>query len=353
MSLGRPREALTILDRDIFHLPSNVSIKDAGQHTISDRHVKSYQYITTSSDISLPLSIYDIQEYYLFGAQIYIGLRNFTRARLFLETVLATPTLHAAINIHMVEAYKKLILVELIRTGRSLKLISSLDSVILRKIQSMTKAYSALSDSFVKRDVRKFHAEVDVAASAFDEDGNSGLVQETSHAISRYRLMDLSKTYIAMTIEEVSKHLDQPVNDTTQYIQSLIQAGEISATLTLSNISPSLILRFTFPSTPTTFDNDTIISRIDALNNAVKEADRKCLLSKEYNDHLHRSKATFAAENRTRLANHADLMDMDNDPGHIKVYNPINSAHGHGHGYSHGYRGDIEDDGDDEDIMAS
>ena len=110
-----PRLALSVLDKDIYNLPLD-PLKNIDDTYPCASHQLSAAYITRSSGISAPLTPSDVQEYYLLGAHVYIGLRQFPRARLFLELVLATPTTHVATSL-MVEAYKKLILVGLLSTG--------------------------------------------------------------------------------------------------------------------------------------------------------------------------------------------------------------------------------------------
>ena len=54
--------------------------------------------------------------YFLYGGMIYLGLKDWTRALLFLEIVIIAPTSNAASMIQ-VEAYKKWVLVGLLLKG--------------------------------------------------------------------------------------------------------------------------------------------------------------------------------------------------------------------------------------------
>ena len=58
----------------------------------------------------------DHLEYFLYGAMLYMGLKMWERALLFLEIVIMAPTNNIASMI-MVEAYKKWVLVGLLCTG--------------------------------------------------------------------------------------------------------------------------------------------------------------------------------------------------------------------------------------------
>lgn len=56
-------------------------------------------------------------QYCLFGAMIYMGLKEWKRAQVLLESAIVTPVSNNASKIQ-VEAYKKWILVNLLRRGR-------------------------------------------------------------------------------------------------------------------------------------------------------------------------------------------------------------------------------------------
>jgi len=111
--------ALPILDNYIHSLPTALPDQTLDQLESSvpcAEHSNSGDYITTRSGHSDKLTVADVQEYYLLGAMAYIGLRKWSKAILFLEHVLATPTFHVA-NGLMLEAYKKWVLVSCLAHG--------------------------------------------------------------------------------------------------------------------------------------------------------------------------------------------------------------------------------------------
>lgn len=113
------KSALPVLDKDIYHFPLS---SDKGGVHINPRfwcshHEPHSTFITNASGLSEKLDHRDHLQYFLFGAMIYIGLKNWERALLFLEFVIISP---AAITTSMiqVEAYKKWVLVSLLLKGR-------------------------------------------------------------------------------------------------------------------------------------------------------------------------------------------------------------------------------------------
>lgn len=167
LEANSPRQALPILDKDLFSLPTDPT-SNIDEQPLCSEHDLSCAYITKASGISGQVQAHHVQEYYLLGAHVYIGLRNYERARLFLEYVLATPTTNNGCDPYMVEAYKRLILLGLLAQGSAYS-SSNLDQHTLRTIQSLSRAYDGLADAFKNRDVQKFHAEVDVAAATWAE----------------------------------------------------------------------------------------------------------------------------------------------------------------------------------------
>ena len=70
-----------------------------------------------STALSGTLKYQDYLEYFLYGAMIYMGLKEWRRAQLFLESAMVAPVAHNASKIQ-VEAYKKWILVNLLDKGK-------------------------------------------------------------------------------------------------------------------------------------------------------------------------------------------------------------------------------------------
>lgn len=108
--------ALPVLDKDIFHFPSP-SDKSLSLPLPCSDHDTSSTLITTGSGLSDKLVYKDHLKYFLYGAMLYLGVKNWERALLFLEIVIATPT-NNTVSMVQVEAYKKYVLVGLLLEGR-------------------------------------------------------------------------------------------------------------------------------------------------------------------------------------------------------------------------------------------
>lgn len=112
------RAAKAVLDKDIYEMPSSAK-------TVPDlpcsRHDTSSGFITDKSELSDAISYRDPLHYFLYGAMIYLALREWRRAILFLEVVLTAPSKTQASQIQ-VEAYKKWVLANLLAYGEVVRL---------------------------------------------------------------------------------------------------------------------------------------------------------------------------------------------------------------------------------------
>jgi len=322
LGLGLPRQALPILDKDIYSLPG-ASTRDVDEVPLCGRHELSCTYITKSSKISGEVFLPDIQEYYLLSAHVYIGLRNYERARLCLEFVIAVPTKDNAANSYMVEAYKKLLILGLLVSGEPYKTSHLTEQGAHKTLSSLCKAYESLVEAFRNRDLQRFYAEIDVVGDLWISDGNLGLVQAAAEALRRYRVIDLQKTYAAVDVDRVAVHLSLSSQATLQLLTSMIQDGHLNATIEdrsangITDGKAAVILRFLSTSSAqksgdgSTVDNaiEAQVEKIKALSAFVKEADRRLAVTKEWADYVKRSKKADPG-----AAAFEDPMEMSWDP---------------------------------------
>lgn len=83
---------------------------------LSSRHESSSTYIIPESGLSAKLDYRDHLIYFLYGAMIFMALKKWKRALLFLEVVIMSPVAYSVSKIQ-VDAYKKWVLVGLLYKG--------------------------------------------------------------------------------------------------------------------------------------------------------------------------------------------------------------------------------------------
>lgn len=335
LEMGVPSQALSILDKNIYAFPQ-VPTKNIPDDLLSEDHDLSNAFITAKSGHSLILKSEYVLEYYLLGAHIYIGMRDYSRARLFLEYVILSPSSQHAYSAFQAEAYKKWVLVGLLAQGKAYPLPRTHDQQAMKSMRALSKAYEALSENFEKRKWRKFAAEMEAGAQLWNEDGNLRLVKEVGDALLRYRVVDLQKTYAALPVSRVATHLSLQADITLQILTDMIRQGHLHASVTPAhNDQPSdAVLHFHPPSGSSSATNDTDLEaqtlRIQALISHIHGASHRLELSKEYVEFAKRNKRAGIAGGGLD-GDLADQMDLTWDP-------PIT--------------GTADGDGDEEDIMS-
>nr|POE93508.1 cop9 signalosome complex subunit 3 [Quercus suber] len=306
-----PSQALPILDKDIFAIAQDPP-KHIPEELLSDQHALSNAYINPKNGFSQRLSPENLLLYYLFGANAYLGLRKYSRARLFLESVLLYPSQQHAASSLQAEAYKKWLLLGLVAQGRVYPQPRTLDQQVAKTVKATCKAYEALAEDFERRDYKKYLAEVEVGRALWSEDGNGGLVREAADALLRYRVVDLQRTYSALPISRVAAHLDMSADSTLQLVTNMITASHLRASLSTGDAEAgTAVLRFhplaaTGP--PDALD-DTLgaqTQRIEALIVHIRDADRRLQLTKEFVEHQRRVKRAGSGPD----GDLADQMDL-------------------------------------------
>ncbi|KAK6434465.1 hypothetical protein LTR95_009354 [Oleoguttula sp. CCFEE 5521] len=304
-----PSQALPILDRDIYAFP-HANAKNVLAELPSEELGLSNAYINEKSGLSEKLRPDLIMEYYLLGAQVYIGTRALSRARLFLELVILHPAQNHATSALQVEAFQKWLLIGLLTDGKPFPYPRTMDQSTIKALRSMSKAYEALTDSFERRDSAKFYAEMDAGQQIWAENGNYRLVAEAGQTLMQYRVSDLQKTYAALPVSRVAYHLGLASEDTLSTLDNMIRTSSLDATLTPGATAAEAVLRFNMKSSGRTQNNvdvETQTKRIEELIAAVRDADKRLELTKEHIDITKRNKRTGTD------AELADQMDLSWD----------------------------------------
>lgn len=306
MQNGTPSQALPILDKNIYAYPQ-ASTKNVPVELKSEEHELSNTFITTKSGFTEKINPEHVLEYYTLGAHVYISVRDYRRARLFLEHVVLHPSQSHSVSAFQAEAYKKWILIGLLVEGKPFPYIKTADSAVIKSVKALSKAYEALADDFEKRDSKKFQADLDAGMQVWADDGNLGLVAEAGQALLRYRVSDLQKTFAALPVSRVATHLELSPSDTLATLDHMIRQSALNASLITGSSPGEAVLRFHFTSSTGSTGNPHLeaqTKRVEELIAAVRDADRRLQLTKE---HIDISKRNKRAGPDAELAEQMDL----------------------------------------------
>ena len=293
---GVPSHVLPLLNKTIYAFPQPV-ITSLPKDLMSEDLELSNAFINVKAPLSYQIRPEWVLEYYLLGAQIYIGYGDYARARLFFAHVLLTPSQQHAYSALQVEAYKKWLMIGLLSQGKLYPQPRTMDQTVMKSIRALARSYEALTDCFETRNTRKFHAEVDAGAPIWSDDGNSRLVRDVGAALYRQLVFDLQKTYAVLPVGRVAQILGWSISDTSCMLTDMIEGRTLDANIASVGTNPGDAVLTFHDSTPAvataaTQDDDieAQTKRIENLVTYMRDADRRLQLTKEYIEHAKRMK---------------------------------------------------------------
>jgi len=174
----------------------------------------------------------DTRLYFYYGAICYIALKKWDEAIEFFETVISAPALMASAI--MVEAYKKYVLVCLIAKGEVPSLPRVTSPSVLRTVKQLTPAYEELATAYSTRSHEDLGKCADNHATIFLKDGNMGLVGQVMNAMHSQNIRRLTKTYLSLTLDSVTKEVTlKDKAETERRILKLVEDGQLLASMNL------------------------------------------------------------------------------------------------------------------------
>ncbi|KAJ5084308.1 hypothetical protein NUU61_008887 [Penicillium alfredii] len=264
----------------------------------------------------------DHLRYFLYGAMVYMALKQWRKSSHFLEVVISMPTT-SVVSMVMVEAYKKWVLVGLLEKGKLCSPPGITSPHVVKMYQSLARPYITLAHTFERGDMSRLRAEVDAAGEVWCMDNNLGLVSQVVNAFYRHTVVRLGRTFAALTVADLAKQALPPstskeVAEST--IASLIMSGALNATLLHppNHVGPTM-LRFTaMPSFPRLSDEVDMQVQLkgeqqslETLMGHLVESNHHLGLSDEYVEYVHKGQG-WVNSGDVNLTEE-DGFDMDED----------------------------------------
>lgn len=173
----------------------------------------------------------DLFLYCYYGGMICIGQKRFQKALDLLHNVVTAPM--STINAIAVEAYKKYILVSLIRHGQfSTSLPKYSSSAAQRNLKNFCQPYVELANSYGTGKIAELEAYVKTNAEKFESDNNLGLVKQVVSSMYKRNIQRLTQTYLTLSLQDIATtvQLNSP-KEAEMHVLQMIQDGEIYATI--------------------------------------------------------------------------------------------------------------------------
>lgn len=260
---------------------------------VQTRHFTTVVPILGEGITEIDTQISDVQytdnlQYHYLGGCVYAALKRFKEAEDFFETTVTAPaTIASAIQ---VEAYKKLMLIQLILYGEPRNPPRYVSGVVTRAYKAQT-SYLNFAKSYGVANPNEIPPS---DAEIFSKDNNMGLLKQAIARIPFWAVHKLTKVYVSLSLAEIGQAIKIPdVAAVQTLIQTMITTGEIRATISTSGIVK-------FEDTPLQTINEVEGERILAL------AQTQCLKLMELDKQIAKSKPFLSAALRDREHSAAD-----------------------------------------------
>ncbi|KAI4216740.1 MAG: hypothetical protein LQ351_000688 [Letrouitia transgressa] len=299
--------AKPVLDNNIYEFPSPGKKQSA---FLCAQHESSSAFITTEPGLSRKVEYQDALRYFLYGAMLYIGMKDWERALLFLEITLIWPISNNCSMIQVI-AYRRWVLVNLIQNGRvPSDLPKTTNPHTARQCRILSRAYDGLADIFKEGldselTAKRLNAEIHAGTEVWR------LVNKVPITLSGLRsINDKIKGFYHKPGHPDPGCFSAFLNNETAvnlYSSSTLYAlGHLHATLSQPNENPrSWILRFATSSVsgPQARSEEQMynelqqeMARITKLRQHIRSSNRKLTLSKDYIEVLKNAMNTGTAE---------------------------------------------------------
>ncbi|KAK4757102.1 hypothetical protein SAY87_007229 [Trapa incisa] len=200
----------------------------------------------------------DLFLYCYYGGMICIGQKHFQKALELLRNVITAPM--NAINPIVVEAYKKYILVSLIRNGQfSASLPKYASSAAQRSLKTFCQPYVELANTYGNGKVKELEAYVQANTEKFESDNNLGLAKQVLSSMYKRSIQRLILTYLTLSLQDIADAVQlKTLKEAEIHILQMIQDGEIFASI---NQKDGMV---SFLEDPEQYKSNDMIEHIDS-----------------------------------------------------------------------------------------
>jgi len=283
-----------VLDNFILYFPGTTN--QPKPKYLCDMSLEPASYITPTTNLTSKLKTVEVLEYFMYSAQVYIGMQEWEKARECLENAITFPMRgDAQVSRIMVEAYKRWVLVGVLLEGKQIPLPKWTSGIAAKQYHLLGKAYEVVAHLFESSTASRLKAEVDAGRNIWVSDANLGLMRVVLAASQKFQIKNLGKVYTKISIPEVHSQTQSAETGSklpnAQAVETLVRAmiGSNELRATLSNASPPIL---TFASTGPVLSEGEMkrelaaaTQRILALNSEIKKTDRVLTHDKDYIKH--------------------------------------------------------------------
>ncbi|GAA6043946.1 hypothetical protein JCM8097_000918 [Rhodosporidiobolus ruineniae] len=221
-----------------------------------------------------PIRYQDHLLYHYLGGTIMALLGDYIRAADLLEIAVSAPGSHASMI--QIDAYKKLVLVQLLAYGKTQPLPKYTTQALLLAVKTLCVAYQEYAGAFASLNRHKIAQVMEKGREVFERDLNYGLVLLCDESLRRRQIQSLTETYITQSLGEIATYVGLDASDAKvveaveEEVRGMIATKQIFATLTPPPAgAPHAATTVTFTDDPEPFLSHDTVARV---TNAIKAA---------------------------------------------------------------------------------
>eukprot|EP01061_Rhynchopus_euleeides_P010841 TRINITY_DN2041_c0_g4_i1.p1 TRINITY_DN2041_c0_g4~~TRINITY_DN2041_c0_g4_i1.p1 ORF type:complete len:438 (+),score=142.05 TRINITY_DN2041_c0_g4_i1:267-1580(+) len=172
----------------------------------------------------------DFLLYYYYGGLVYIGLKEFDKAGGFLETCICCPA--TCLSAIVVEAYKKLVLVTLIRKGKAYVFPKHCPTVVSKAVGRFCSEYLEFAMLFegASTNVAMLGGCIANHQALFVADKNLGLVKQAQAAFVSQQVSKLTLTYDTLSLEDIASSVGlASAEEAEKCLVRMVAKGQVCA----------------------------------------------------------------------------------------------------------------------------
>jgi COP9 signalosome complex subunit 3 len=232
------------------------------------------------------LSAQDVILYYYYGGLVYMGLKKFEQASEFFQMAINAPAqVTSAIQI---EAYKRLLIIDLIAFGKPTPLPKYLSAAVGKALRSNIKGYDDFAKAYESGNLKHITDKFQQNEQTFARDGMTGLVKQSIVAFFSTKISHLTRTYITLSLTDIQSAIGNQSVDVVGEIEShllkMIRNGQIDAVIShrdagivsFNDVGRDIDCGWTSEAV------QTEIKRLMVLTDEMEALNREIGLSKEY-----------------------------------------------------------------------
>ncbi|GHJ87059.1 hypothetical protein NliqN6_3461 [Naganishia liquefaciens] len=222
---------------------------------------------------SCPLKYMDYLAYHYLGAQVYIALQQWKRAREMLRAVVCAPG--TSVSAVQIAAHKRLVLVNLIIDGTEPTYPRFLPGNLLGAFNTHASDYTDVARAYTTSNEGRL-GDVLRKSDGFRRDGTYGLLLCAYEVLPAHKLLKIRETYVRISLGELARRISGAFGDVSEdeaeaLVMQLVKQGTLSARIVHPSQGPATI---EFTDDPEPYNSPTTVDTLGVRAMEMQEMSR-------------------------------------------------------------------------------